>query len=329
MLTIGPQKRDARPQEAVETLRRGDYVEIKSPEEILRTLDSDGAINHVPFMPEMIAFCGGRYRIARRVVTTCVSGTDSPRSFYHDDVYTLEDLRCSGAAHGGCQKACAIYWRQAWLRKVERPADRSQPGAAASTQDASAERLRAALKVSTGPNTYFCQASEFVKDTFHLATARLKVASLMRQLSVGNFTLLQMARILWIWLIIRIRWAIKGVFAQGRNKSTPNEGLNLRAGEWVEIKPMQEILQTLNEQGMNRGLQFNADMGRVCGRRYRVNGRLENFIADCTGEMRHMRNTVCLENSFCGCVYLGGLGRGACARNEYVYWREIWLRRVG
>jgi len=42
--------------------------------------------------------------------------------------------------------------------------------------------------------------------------------------------------------------------------------------------------------------------------------------------MRQMRNTVCLENTFCDCAYMG-LGKGCCARNEHTYWREIWLRR--
>src|SRR5213078_140236 len=31
----------------------------------------------------------------------------------------LSGVRCDGSAHGGCQAACLIYWRHAWLRKVE------------------------------------------------------------------------------------------------------------------------------------------------------------------------------------------------------------------
>ena len=35
-----------------------------------------------------------------------------------DTVY-LEDLRCDGSGHGGCQAGCRIYWKEAWLRRVD------------------------------------------------------------------------------------------------------------------------------------------------------------------------------------------------------------------
>ena len=101
-------------------LRPGDLVEVKAPDEILRTLDAQAALDRLPFMPEMVEFCGRRFRVARRVVKTCFTGTVSTmRVFESDDVVTLEGLRCSGAAHDGCQKACTIFWREGWLRKGE------------------------------------------------------------------------------------------------------------------------------------------------------------------------------------------------------------------
>ena len=88
------------------TLRSGDFVEIRAPEEILLTLDIDGTLDQLPFMPEMVEFCGKRFRVAKRVVKTCSytgSGTNM-RRFRADDVFTLEDIRCSGAEHDGCPK---------------------------------------------------------------------------------------------------------------------------------------------------------------------------------------------------------------------------------
>ena len=38
-------------------LRVGDWVEVRSKDEILSTLDSDGRLDGMPFMPEMFAFC--------------------------------------------------------------------------------------------------------------------------------------------------------------------------------------------------------------------------------------------------------------------------------
>src|SRR5437773_173439 len=138
--------------------RPGDLVEVKAPDEILRTLDAEGTLDRLPFMPEMVEFCGKRFHVSRRVVKTCFSGSISTmRVFRADDVVLLDGLRCSGAAHDGCQKACTIFWRQAWLRKVD-------PAAAAGPVDVeSRRRLEASLRTSTGPTTYFCQASELLK----------------------------------------------------------------------------------------------------------------------------------------------------------------------
>ena len=111
-----------------------------------------------------------------------------------------------------------------------------------------------------------------------------------------------------------------------KQQSTPVESLNLQPGEWVEVKSMQSIIETLNERGYNRGLYFSPDMRLWCGRRCQVKGRLDKIIVDGTGQMRQLRNTVCLEGSTCGCSYMG-FGMGGCSRCELTYWREIWLRR--
>jgi hypothetical protein len=61
-----------------------------------------------------------------------------------------------------------------------------------------------------------------------------------------------------------------------------------------------------------------------CGGTYRVSARMENFIDERTGEVRRLENTVLLEGVSCG----GETTSGPCRRAEYLYWREIWLRRV-
>src|SRR5258708_6102018 len=146
-------------------LCRGDFVEVKPPDEILQTLDAEGALDHLPFMPEMLEFCGRTFQVSKRALTICISGPDTgaPRGFRADDVVTLDSVRCSGAAHAGCQKACMIFWREAWLRKVEDTAVRSQ------VELRGMDQLRARLKVSTGPKIYHCQASELSKATHSLS----------------------------------------------------------------------------------------------------------------------------------------------------------------
>ena len=299
-------------------LRPGDLVEVRSPDEILRTLDADGTVDHLPFMPEMVEFCGNRFRVARRVVKTCFYGSVSTMlTFRTDDVVTLDGLRCSGAAHDGCQKACTIFWRDAWLRKVDAAA------AAGPVDVESRRRLEASLRTSTGPTTYFCQASELLKAAHPLAR-RERFGKCVSEVLAGNCSAVEMARRLGIWLVWRVRRVVRGEFARGRHASTPVESLNLRPGETIEVKPIEHIIDTLNEAGRNRGLSFSPDMRLLCGARQKVKGRLDKIIVDGTGEMRHLKNTVALEGSFCGCSQIAF---GGCPRHELAYWREIWLRR--
>jgi hypothetical protein len=305
---------------ATATLRPGDLVEIKSAGEILQTLDNHGASDRLPFMPEMADFCGKRFRVSKRVVKTCYYGTRSGmRKFPAEDVLILEGLRCSGAAHDGCQKACTIFWREAWLRKVEGPdAVQSSP-----SREESA-RLRARLTTSTGPNTYFCQASEILNATVELSRWE-RFGKCFSDIRAGNCAVLEMAQRIGIWLFWKTRKVFFGAYARGNQKSTPVESLNLQSGEWIEIKPVAEIAETLNEKGHNRGLYFTPAMGRSCGERFRVERKLEKIIVDGTGEMRELHNTAFLEGSMCGCACVAF---GGCPRGEFNYWREIWLRRV-
>ena len=95
-------------------LKAGDWVEVRSKEEILHTLDKDGCLEGMPFMPEMFAFCGKRFQVYKRAHKTC------------DTVYPVRgrkvehavhlDTRCNGSAHGGCQATCLLFWKDAWLK---------------------------------------------------------------------------------------------------------------------------------------------------------------------------------------------------------------------
>ena len=99
-------------------LRAGDWVEVRSKEEILRSLDSEGRLDRLPFMPQMFEFCGRRFRVSKRAHKTCdtVNGTGGrslPGGIH------LENLRCNGQAYGGCQAACLIFWKEAWLKPAD------------------------------------------------------------------------------------------------------------------------------------------------------------------------------------------------------------------
>src|SRR5262245_27450572 len=102
--------------------RAGEWVQVRSKEEIVATLDREGKLDGLSFMPEMFEQCGKRLRVFRRAHKAC----DPPNGLAGrrmSSAVHLEDVRCDGAAHGGCQAACLIFWKDAWLRRVDQPDD--------------------------------------------------------------------------------------------------------------------------------------------------------------------------------------------------------------
>lgn len=93
----------------------GDWVEVRAAAEILATLDADGDLEAMPFMPEMTAFAGRRFRVSAVAHKTCdtVNRTGGRRV---DHAVHLDDLRCDGGSHGGCQAGCLLFWKLDWLK---------------------------------------------------------------------------------------------------------------------------------------------------------------------------------------------------------------------
>ncbi len=84
-----------------------------------------------------------------------------------------------------------------------------------------------------------------------------------------------------------------GGFVQGRALArTPTEHLDLQPGELVRIKSKEQIEATLNESQLNRGMGFEAEMARYCGRTARVKARVTRCLDERTGELLTMKNLV-------------------------------------
>src|SRR3954454_4995476 len=84
------------------------------------------------------------------------------------DAVLLDDLRCDGSGHDGCQAGCRIYWKESWLRRVDetsRQADADADGdARTELETLAAGGGRATRHVDGVPaESYGCQATEAVK----------------------------------------------------------------------------------------------------------------------------------------------------------------------
>ena len=90
---------------------------MRSEVEILATLDERGELDSLPFMPEMLQFCGRRFRVDKRALKLCDT-IGSTGMYRMRNAVHLAGVRCDGQAHDGCQASCLIYWKEAWLTRV-------------------------------------------------------------------------------------------------------------------------------------------------------------------------------------------------------------------
>ena len=99
-------------------LQAGEWVQVRSKEEILATLDANGRLDEMPFMPEMLKYCGARMMVGKRAHKTCDPALGIGGRKMANTVH-LSNIRCNGAAHDGCEAGCLIFWKEAWLKRIE------------------------------------------------------------------------------------------------------------------------------------------------------------------------------------------------------------------
>jgi hypothetical protein len=323
-------------------LRVGELVEVRSEPEILATLDENGELESLPFMPEMVKYCGQRltvHKVAHKLCDTI--GKSGMRRM--DNAVHLTGVRCDGAAHGGCQTACSIYWKEQWLRRVPEPADPREPA----VDDLAAGRtLLQLVEVNAGKDPgpdgerrFSCQATELLRAAPTCLPMR-ELGQYVRDVRTGNAGVLTVLRTFLVGLFDRAQkyskrvlprklWFREGLpwrFLKGRAVGrTPTARLDLQPGELVRIKSREEILKTLDENLLNRGMGFDVEMSRYCGQTARVVSRVDRCIDEKTGRMLHMKSPcIVLEGVVCAGAY-----KANCPREFVPFWREIWLERVG
>ena len=337
----------------------GDWVEVRSKEEILETLDADGMLDGMPFMPEMLQYCGQRFRVQKSAHKTCDYTTSYPFRSRRLERTVHLDTRCDGAAHGGCQAGCLLYWNESWLKPAAN--DESH---VAKAHDEIVSRTRFADRAQCselvlysrtsvvnpdGTTRYLCQATQipfattalawwdvrqYVKDYWsgNVALGRIVYAliySSYYNLSQAGIGVGRPMR----WLYDKFRWVWRGSRwprtpgALPEGCRTPAATLNLQPGEWVRVKSHEEILQTVTATNLNRGMYWDAELVPYCGGVYRVLRQVTKLIDEKTGQMLSMKTPcIVLDSVVCQARY--SACRMLCPKGMYPYWREIWLDRV-
>ena len=328
------------------SLRAGEWVEVRTLAEIRATLDGSGALEGMPFMPEMAQYCGQRFRVAARAHKTCdtvnKTGGVAVRSAVH-----LEGLRCDGSAHGGCQAACLIFWKAAWVKRVDPQTATAVTSHGADDNGAlpPAWSRQSGAENDSAPR-YRCQATELPHFTTPLKWWDLR--QYVEDFTSGNvglgtlarglrFSLLRMylAHGIGYGVVVRFyNWYQRLVgglpfpFVEGKQAKTPHAELGLQPGEWVRVKDLDSIIATLDPTNKNRGLSFEPSEMRVqCNNTFRVKDRVRRIVNENTGEMMTFSNP-CITLDGVVCTGKTTAHRMFCPRAITPYWREIWLERA-
>lgn len=312
-------------------LRHGDHVEVRAAAEILATLDTNGALDGVPFMPEMVPLIGKRFRVDKRADKVCdtfsyLGSREIPNTVL------LADIRCNGSGHDGCQAGCRLYWREEWLRPVsDGDGDRASDRDPASANESDLMALVSSATRREDPELgtrYVCQATQLLVCSTPLSGASLR--PYIREVTSRNVTPTRFLRVMTraTWVKIRQKLGRPQDRLRGRTTKSPvTPALDLRPGELVRVKSKAEIELTLNDKGMNKGLWFDREMLALSGNVYRVRSRLSRFIEERDGRMIELgSDCITLEGAVCSGDH--SEGRWFCPREIIPYWRECWLERV-
>jgi hypothetical protein len=315
---------------------RGDVVRVRSREEILATLDSTGSLRGLPFMPEMLDLCGQEVPIQSVAHKTCdVIGLTGTTRRLTDTVH-LQGSRCSGAAHGGCQAGCLIFWREEWLESPERPgiplvpAPKDAPG----VTEAQLDELVQTVREPGADPVYRCQATDITEASTHLRAR--EIDQYVTDVRSGNVSLWFVLRGLIIDVFnkyqkvsrrfpkfLQIGQAKEFPFYGGTGTGERTPRLHLQPGETVEIRSKSEIMATLGPDNKNRGMWFDQEQLPLCGTRAVVDRQVSRIVDERTGEIIKLGDAVVLTDVICEGRY-----RKSCPRAFTPYWREAWLRRV-
>ncbi|WP_317743406.1 hypothetical protein [Nocardia seriolae] len=324
-------------------LRVGDLVEVRSAAEILATLDEHGELDNLPFMPEMLEFCGKQLTVHKVANKVCDPYGRTGMHRMTETVH-LTGARCAGSSHGGCQTACSLYWKQAWRKRVEPGTPPGSSSGAPTPADGTRIDLEL-LEINTrkpplesGRERYSCQSTEMMRAAPACLPFR-DVRQYVEDVQVGNATVRASLLAFFFVMFNRLQALSKRLlpaamlfrggsewgFVRGRAVGkTPVAHLDLQPGELVRIKSKEQIELTLNEHRLNRGMGFEEEAARFCGRTARVKARITRCLDETTGELVVMKTpAIVLEDVVCEGVY-----HANCPREYVSFWREIWFERV-
>lgn len=316
-------------------IRRGQWVKVKSSAEIEQTLDADGTLDGLPFMPEMVDLCGQHLQVIRFANQVCANiGTVEIRQLQHAVVLNVN--RCDGKDHDRCEMGCDFLWKSQWLESVEEGFENASQGEHAdrpTSQQTGAPKYRdvefhrrlvqiASAADDQGTIRHRCQATELGTASKQASAFNLQQYRIERE--TNGTSLLAIGKFLWATVVRKLRRQNEN--CEGPCRRTPVSDLQLEIGDRVRVKTFEQIVDTLDSKGCNRGLWFDqSEMKPFCGSVMTVTRKVTRLIDEHDGRLLELKvPSVVLNETQCS-----GLKRRFCGRGMLHFWREVWLEKDG
>ena len=100
------------------TLNKGDWVRIRSWDEIQPMLDPFHETRGCAFLEDMRQYCGTKQRVLKSMERFLDERDYKVKKV--KGVILLENVICNGTpAFGKCDRCCFLFWREEWLEKIE------------------------------------------------------------------------------------------------------------------------------------------------------------------------------------------------------------------
>jgi hypothetical protein len=101
------------------SLQPGDWVKVRSKDEIYTTLNERKNFEGCLFIDEMKALCGKKFRVMKNVRS--IFDERKLRMVKCRNMVLLEDAFCHGSwPFNNCDRCCYYFWKEAWLEKIDK-----------------------------------------------------------------------------------------------------------------------------------------------------------------------------------------------------------------
>jgi hypothetical protein len=98
-------------------LKAGEMVRVRSKEEILATLNTEGKLKGCSFLNVMLPYCGTIQKVFKPVVRFVDERDYKIKNAC--GIVLLEDVMCTGTEfYGNCDRSCLFFWREEWLERA-------------------------------------------------------------------------------------------------------------------------------------------------------------------------------------------------------------------